>query len=126
MSDYINQPYLRSEHLLREGKYASPQLKIVDVLHNAPLMRKNKTYQGLALVFEKQEKVLGLGVTNESLLAIVCGDSAPDKWIGHTIRLEVREVQSVSGGTEPAIRIIPESGTKLRSGLVRQLGKVMK
>jgi hypothetical protein len=120
---YTNEPFLRSEHLMRGGDYLSPKLKVAKVLTDVPLMRKNKSFKGLAIAFEGQEKVLGLGVTNESLMAVVSGDSSPAKWVGMTVTLEVREVNSAQGGTEPAIRIMPEPGTKMRSGLVRQLGK---
>jgi hypothetical protein len=120
---YSNEPFLRSEHLLRNGNYCCPKLTVKAVLSGVPLMRKNKAYQGIALVFEKQEKVLGLGATNESLMAVATGESAIDKWIGETIVLEVREVNSAGGGTEPAIRIRPPDGTKMRSGLTKQLGK---
>ncbi len=120
---YTNEPFLRSEHLMRGGDYLSPKLKVAGVISEVPLMRKNKAFKGIALAFEGQEKVLGLGVTNESLMAVVTGESNSAKWIGATVTLEVREVNNASGGTEPAIRIMPEQGTKIRSGLVRQLGK---
>lgn len=120
---YTNEPFLRSEHLLRDKQYVSPKLTIKAVLTGVPLMRKNKTYLGVALQFEKLEQVLGLGVTNESLMCVIAGDGKHDKWIGVVVTLEVREVNSVSGGTEPAIRIMPPKGTKMRSGLLRQLGK---
>ena len=123
--NYQNEPFMRSEHLLRGGKYASPTCKVSAVLNGVPLMRKNKSYQGMALQFEGQTKVLGLGATNESIMAVVAGDSNPQAWIGVAVKLEVREVNSAGGGTEPAIRIIPPSGTKMRSGLVRMLGKKM-
>jgi len=123
MTTYTNETFLRSEHLLRDGKYVSPKLTVKAVLSCVPLMRKNKAYQGIALVFEKQEKVLGLGATNESLMAVATGESSFEKWIGQAIVLEVREVNSAGGGTEPAIRIRPPDGVKMRSGLTKQLGK---
>jgi hypothetical protein len=123
MTDYNNEPFLRSEHLKRDGEHVAASVLVAGVLTNVPLMRKNKAYSGIALQFEKQDKVLGLNSTNESMMAVVCGDGRCEKWIGKTIRLEVREVVNASGGTEPAIRIMPSPGTKMRSGLVRQLGK---
>ena len=120
---YTNEPFLRSEHLQRDRNYVSPKLTVKAVLTGVPLMRKNKAYSGIALVFEKQEKVLGLNNTNESLMAVSTGDSSVEKWIGQTIVLEVRDVNSAAGGTEPAIRIMPPNGTRMRSGLVKQLGK---
>jgi len=122
---YTNEPFLRSEHLMRGGDYVSPKLKVSGVLTDVPLMRKNKTYKGIAVAFEGQDKVLGLGATNESLMAVVTGDSSQSKWIGAMVTLEVREVNSAAGGTEPAIRVMPLAGTKMRSGLVRQLGKAI-
>lgn len=122
MSNYTNEPFLRSEHLLRNGNYASPKCKITAVLTGVPLMRKNKSYQGMALQFEGQQKVLGLGITNESLMAVIAGDGNPAKWVGVEVQLEVREVNSASGGTEPAIRLMPPKGTLIRQGLKRMLG----
>lgn len=119
---YNDEPYLRSEDLLIDGVYKTITAKIESVLTEAKLNRRNKTYLGFALKFEGKEKVLGLGLTNESLLKAITGDARPEKWIGHTVTLEVREVRSATGGTEPAIRIMPEKGTRLRSGLIRQLG----
>jgi hypothetical protein len=120
---YTNEPFLKSEHLKRDGNYVAPKLIVKNVLTGVPLMRKGKPYAGLAIVFEGQEKVLGLNATNESMMAVSTGDSQSSKWIGATITLEVREVNSVAGGTEPAIRIMPPNGTKMRSGLAKQLGK---
>lgn len=125
MSDYINQPYLKSEHLMRDGEHVSPTLRIVDVLYGAPMVRKGKAFGGIALVFEGKEKVLGLNISNEGLASVACGDGDADKWIGKTIRIEVRDVPYADGTTGPAIRIMPESGTKLRPGLVKALGKAM-
>ena len=122
MSNYTNEPFLRSEHLLRGGAYAAPKCKIAAVLIGVPLMRKNKSFQGMALQFEGQQKVLGLGITNESLMAVIAGDGNPAKWVGVEVQLEVREVNSATGGTEPAIRLMPPKGTLIRQGLKKQLG----
>jgi hypothetical protein len=108
---------------MRDGNYVCPKLIVKDVLTGVPLMRKGKPYAGLAIVFEGQAKVLGLNATNESMMAVSTGDSQSSKWIGATITLEAREVNSVTGGTEPAIRVMPPNGIKMRSGLAKQLGK---
>ncbi len=123
MKKYTNEPFLRSEHLMTNGNYRSVAVEVLDVLSGVPLMRKNKSFPGVALAVTGFDKVLGLGITNESLMAVVCGDADYDKWKGKTIQLEVREVNSATGGTEPAIRIMPPNGCKIRSGLARQLGK---
>lgn len=122
MDKYTNEPFLRSEHLLRDGNYVSPTVEVEAILTDVPLMRKKKAYNGIALKFAKSDKVLGLGITNESLMNVICGDSQPEKWVGKKVKLEVREVNNANGGTEPAIRIMPPAGTKMRSGLARQLG----
>ena len=122
MTQYTNEPYLRAEHLLRDGNYLKPTLKVIDVLEGAPLTRKLKPYAGIALKFENQAKVLGLGQTNESLMACVCQDATPSSWIGRSIVIEVREVRSPRGGTEPAIRIMPQEACSMRGGLFRELG----
>jgi len=125
LSKYTNEPYLRAEHLLRDGNYLRPTLTVVAVLEGAPLTRKLKPYAGLALKFEGQATVLGLGQTNESLMACVCQDATPASWIGRSIVIEVREVRSPSGGTEPAIRIMPQEAVPMRSGLAREMGKAI-
>ena len=120
---YNNEPYLRAEDLLVDGKYQSPTLEIEAVVYGCPLTRKLKPCEGLGLKFKGREKVLGLGTTNESLMKVIAGDARPESWNGKKITLEVRMVQGQQKGeTQPAIRIIPPSGTVMRSGLVRQLG----
>lgn len=127
---YINEPYLRAEHLLVDGRYKPFELVVCGVLTDAPLQRKLQAAKGVALVFQSQsgkpvEKVLGLGQTNESLMTVIAGDSRPEKWIGQKVRLEVRKVRKAErgGGNQPAIRIIPPAGTELRSGLAKELGE---
>lgn len=123
MDKYNGEEYLKSEHLMKENAYQTWTLEIENVLEGCPMMRGNKKYEGLGLKFKGAKKVLGLVKTNESLCIVTCGDANPEKWIGHKVTLEVREVRDVSGGTTPAIRIIPPKGTSIRTGLVRHLGK---
>ena len=124
---YTNEPFLKSEHLKRDGNYVTPKLNVTGVLTGVPMVRKGKEYFGVALVFSGQEKVLGLNATNEGLMAVLAGDSRPEKWVGHSVTLEAREVnsQGVKGATEHGIRIRTPEGTKLRSGLRNHLGKAI-
>ena len=123
MVKYTNEAYLRAEDMLRGGEYQSMELEIADVVTECPLMRKNATFNGIGLAFKGASKVLGLGITNESLVKVVTGESNPKEWIGKKVTLEVREVRAATGGTTPAIRIIPKDGTKMRANLSKQLGK---
>lgn len=122
MGKYNNESYLRAEDLLIGGKYHRAVLEIEDVLTGAPLTRRLKPVEGLALKFKGKDKVLGLGTTNESLCKVVFGDASPDKWRGKTVTIEVRRVRAKTG-TQPAIRVIPLPGTELRSGLAREIGE---
>ena len=105
---YKDEPYLRSEHLLCDGKYKSVVVEIADVIFNCPGKKgdKDKLMKGLAFV--GTDKVLGLNTTNESLVCIHIGHGNPDKWIGQKIQLVVRlasryvKKQLVK---EPAIRV---------------------
>lgn len=126
MKKYTTEVFLRSEHRLKDGAYIDRECVIEDVLTDVPLMRKQKAFAGIALKFKDMDEVLGLGITNHSLVIVICGDRRPETWIGKTVTIEVREVRSLTGGTEPAIRIMPPKGTVMRSGLVRQLGESYK
>ncbi len=120
---YANEEYLRAEHLLKDGRYLSCSLEVESVVEGCPLQRKLKPSQGYGLRFKGKGKILGLGATNFSLMCAVAGDSDPSTWAGKVVRLEVRRVRAQTGGTQPAIRIIPPDGTELRSGLVKELGE---
>ena len=138
MKPYNNEPYLRSEHLLHNGKHGSPVLEIEEIISGCPMQKfvkkngKESTVevQKLALKFAGKEKILGLNATNEGICASLLGDGNPEKWIGKKVRLEVRSIHSAGGGkgeNEPAIRIMPTAAEmcKLRRGLARMLGKPM-
>lgn len=118
---YKDEPYLRSEHLLKEGKYQAVTVEIADVLYECPCKKGNKDGIMKGLAFKGTDKVLGLKPTNESVLCEELGDSRADKWIGKKITLVVRLVRN-KNVEEPAIRIWPR---RLPSrGQVRdQMGK---
>lgn len=106
--NYKDEPYLRSEHLLRDGKYQSVIVEIADVVWDCPGKKgeKDKLMKGLA--FKGSEKVLGLNVTNESLVCLQTGHGKPEQWIGHKIQLVVRLVANRKLKVEePAIRVWP-------------------
>lgn len=119
-----NEDYLRSEDMLREGKYIPRTLKIEAVIEGCPLTRRLKKVEGLALKFAGANKILGLGLTNEALVKAITGDARPEKWIGCEVTLAVRRVRSATGGDgQPAIRIMPPKGMAIRSGLAKELGE---
>lgn len=101
---YKDEPYLRSEHLLRDGKYQSPFVEIADIVYNCPVKKGDKDSATIGLAFVGSDKVLGLNRTNESMLCWVTGQGKPDNWIGHKIQLVVRLVRNKKV-EEPAIRI---------------------
>jgi len=108
---YKNEPYLRAEHLLVNGRYVATKKKIVDIVYGCPKKKMGSTEmaQMIGLAFPGTDKILGLCATNESLIAWICGDGDPQKWIGREIMLCVR----LAGNTkEPAIRIWPGKGRK--------------
>lgn len=106
---YMKEPYLRAEHLLRDGRYRSVTVKVSDIVYNCT----GKNFDGsnkkmLGLAFEGREKILGLNVTNENLMAWVAGDGDPAAWKGHEIQLVVRLIDNKKDRVkEPAIRIWP-------------------
>lgn len=107
---YKDEPYLRAEHLLRDGKYHSVIVEIADVIWNCPGKKGDKDKLMKGLSFVGTDKVLGLNATNESLVCLQTGHGNPDKWAGNKIQLVVRLVPRYVGKTkveEPAIRVWP-------------------
>lgn len=105
---YKDEPYLRAEHLLQDGKYRSVVVEIEDVIHDCPGKKGERDKLMLGLVFKGKQKVLGLNVTNESLVCLQTGNGSPEKWIGHKIQLVVRLIPNKRKKIdEPAIRIWP-------------------
>lgn len=103
---YRDEPYLRSEHLLRDGKYVSCIVEIGDIVYDCPGKKGDKDKLMLGLAFQGTNKVLGLNVTNESVLCIDTGHGKPEQWIGHKIMLVVRLIPNKRKKLrEPAIRI---------------------
>jgi len=121
LTPYNNEDYMRSEDLLRDGKYITFTGKIEAVIDGCPLTRRLKKVNGLGIKFVGAHKILGLGLSNESMLKAALGDARPDTWIGKEITLQVRKVRAQSG-TQPAIRIMPPKGMEIRSGLAKELG----
>lgn len=120
---YKDEPYLRSEHLLRDGKYQAVTVEIADVIYECPGKKgeKDKLMKGLAFV--GTDKVLGLNVTNESLVCLQTGHGRPEKWIGHKILLVVRLVANKKLKVdEPAIRVWPTKAIP-RAQIRDQMGK---
>ena len=132
MTRYNDEPYIRAEDLLSGGRYVTAVCEIEAVLEGAPLTRRLRPMEGLALKLKGvsvpyrvlETKVLGLGATNEGLCKAIFGDAKPATWVGKQITLEVRRVRGQrKGETQPAIRIMPPAGTEMRSGLIRELGE---
>lgn len=105
---YKDEPYLRAEHLLRDGKYQSVMVEISDVVYDCPGKKGEKDKLMTGLEFKGKSKILGLNVTNESLVCLQTGQGSPEKWIGHKIQLVVRLIPNRKKKIdEPAIRVWP-------------------
>jgi hypothetical protein len=123
---YKDEPYLRSEHLLKDGKYQSVIVEIADVVFNCPGKKGEKDKMMKGLAFVGTDKVLGLNVTNESLVCLQTGHGNPEKWIGHKVQLVARLIANKKLKVdEPAIRIWPSK--PIPNGRIRdQMGKEIK
>lgn len=118
---YNDEPYLRAEHLLRDGKYQAVTVEIADIVYECPSKKGDRDGIMKGLAFVGTDKVLGLKPTNESLLCIQTGNGKPESWIGHKIQLVVRIVRNKKL-VEPAIRIWPSK--PVPNGRIRdQMGK---
>jgi hypothetical protein len=103
---YTNQTYLRAEHLLKGGKYATVKVTIEDIIEDCPIKRGETTSTTIGLAFSKSDKILGLNKTNHSLACWELGEGRPQDWIGKSLVLCVRLVRNKKI-VEPAIRIWP-------------------
>lgn len=105
---YKDEPYLRSEHLLKDGKYQSCTVEIADIIYDCPGKKGEKDKMMKGLAFKGSDKVLGLNVTNESLVCLQTGHGRPENWVGHKIQLVVRLISNRKLKVEePAIRVWP-------------------
>lgn len=107
---YKDEPYLRAEHLLHDGKYVAATVTIADVVYDCPGKSGEKMKLMKGLAFANSEKVFGLNKTNESLVCIQTGHGKPEKWVGCKVQLVVRLVERFIGKQkveEPAIRVWP-------------------
>lgn len=122
---YNDEPYLRSEHLLKGGKYNAVSVEIEDIVHDCPGKKGDKDKIMLGLAFKNATKILGLNKTNESLVCIEAGSGNPADWIGKKIMLVVRLIPNKRQKTEePAIRIWPSCDhKKLRAQVRDNLGQ---
>ena len=124
--------FLYAEDLLVDGEYKSPEVVISEVHKPGTLETdqgdNSRPIDEWAISFEKATKILVLcSKTNIKLIHIVTGVSLEnsDAWIGKKIKLGVRIVPAF-GAEEPAIRVLPPIGTKLRRGIKKHLGREAK
>lgn len=122
---YNDEPYLRSEHLLKNGKYHAVSVEIEDIVHDCPGKNGEKDKIMMGLAFKNATKILGLNKTNESLVCIETGSGNPTDWIGKKIMLVVRLIANKRQKTvEPAIRVWPSCDhKKLRAQVRDNLGQ---
>lgn len=116
---YKSEPYLRAEHLLKDGRYASPMIQIKDIVYDCPKKKIGSPEMGkmIGLAIEGTDKVLGLCATNESLVAFILGNGHPPTWIGKKVQLVVR---LAGNKKEPAIRVWPGKDNPHPNNRVRE------
>ena len=103
---YTDQVYLRAEHLLKGGRYATVKVTIENIIEDCPIKRGDKDASTIGLAFQKSDKILGLNRTNHSLVCWELGEGRPQDWVGKSITLVVRLVRNKKV-VEPAIRVWP-------------------
>ena len=115
--------FLYSEDLLIDGKFLSPVVEISEVHQPGTLQSADKrSIDKWTIGFRGKQNLLVLCKTNASIIHFLTGCEPGEKWIGHCVTLEVREV-SAFGAQTLAIRVIPPKGTVLRKSLIDRLGK---
>ena len=133
---YAGERYLRSDQLMKNGRFIAVTLTIKDVIHDLPSKimggdnaddDRKGTKKMPGLEFVGFSHVLGLSVTNEALVCWETGEGNYSGWIGKKIQLVVRLVKSYNKQAKkfediPGIRIWPRRPHP--SGRVRdQMGK---
>lgn len=114
--------YLYAEDLLSGGKFHTVTAEISEVHPPNSLKAANgKTIDKWVIGFKGKDKMLCLCKTNASIIHIVTGEPAGDKWIGKTITIQAR-IGKAFGAETLWIRVIPPTGTKLRRTLYERLG----
>lgn len=116
---FKSEPYLRAEHLLKDGKYVSALIEIVDIVYDCPKKKLGSTEMGkmLGLAIKGTDKILGLCATNEGMVAHITGCGNPPDWIGKKVQLVVR---LAGNKKEPAIRVWPGRGNPHPNNRVRE------
>lgn len=113
---HTDEQYLRSEHLMVNGRFAAVTLTIKGVLYDCRLKKMgaqrgdDATVRRMALEFVETERVLGLNRTNDNLVCHVTGNGSPQLWVGAKIQLVVRLIyDKIEKRDIPAIRVWPAS-----------------
>lgn len=114
--------YLYSEDLLSNREYRMVDAEISKVAPPGTLKTADKKLiDKWTIFFKGMEKALVLCKTNASIIHFVTGEEPGDDWIGHTVTLQVRMVESF-GEMVPAIRVIPPDGVMVRKNVRKRLG----
>ena len=106
MRKYNAETYLRSEHLLKDGRFISAKVTISEIIEGCPVKRGDKDASVIGLAFNGSDKVLGLNTTNFNLLCWEIGSGKPEDWIGKSVQLVVRLIRNKKL-VEPGIRVWP-------------------
>lgn len=115
--------FLYAEDLIADGRYQSPILVIEEIIRPGTLESADgKMIEKPTMRFVGREKMLVLNITNQQVVPLATKQSLY-KSIGCQVKLEVRDVKSIGGGIEPAIRIVPPKGTLMRRKLKDRLGE---
>lgn len=114
--------FLYSEDLMQHGEYKTFTLEIAEVIAaNTVKSADGKMIDKPILRFVGAERMLVLNRTNQSAIPYATGQAIRD-CVGHKVTLEVRDVKSFGGIIEPAIRIMPPEGVKVRKKLAERMG----
>lgn len=120
--DNLGSGFLYSEDFIKGGEYVTATLTIAEILppNTVPAADK-KMIDKPIMRFEKTERMLVLNRTNQQMVPYATG-KALSECSGAKVTLEVRNIKSFGGVTEPAIRIVPPAGVKVRKKLAERLG----
>lgn len=114
--------YLYAEDLIHGGRFVTVSLEISEVIPENTIKAANgKLVDKPIIRFKGKNKQLPLCKTNVSVIKFVTGEQMGDGWIGKTIKLQVRVVESF-GSKVLGLRVLPPVGAQLPKNVIERLG----
>jgi len=115
--------YLYSEDFLTGGEYKTVTVEIEHVHPPGSLKAADKKpIDKWTLGFKGKDKMLVLCKTNCTVIHCINGNPPGNAWIGQTLTLQVRIVESF-GDMTTAIRVMPPNGCMVRPKVIKRLGQ---